>query len=159
MTYFVTKTLNPNKGYPCTFRNWRAESHCHNWHGYDLIFSVTIEADELTKEGWVYDFGKFGPLKDRVDMFFDHTWIIAEDDPLLALTKIYVETAALNGMPCGKLVVLPNVGAEHFATWFAVETADLLMATGDLGRCRVRHAHCAENGANSGGYEYEPDSA
>lgn len=146
MTYFITKTLNPNKGYPCVFRQWRANSHCRWLHGYDLIFSITIEADELTKEGWVFDFGKFGPLKDRIEAHFDHKLLIAEDDPM----KDQIRELAI--LDVANVVILPHVGVESFALWTAIEATDLLTATGDLGRCRVRHAHVAEHGANSGGY-------
>lgn len=152
--YTCRKVLNPGKGYPCVFRNWRAQSHCQYWHGYDLIFEVTFQSNEahLSEEQWVMDFGAFGTLKDRLNLFFDHTWIIAEDDPLLQLTKIYIETAKYNGCPCGRLVTLPKVGVEHFAMWLAIEATDMIQELGRLGLAHVREARVYENAANSGGF-------
>lgn len=144
--YFITKTLNPNKGYSCVFRQWHASSHCRWLHGYDLIFSVTIEADTLSSEGWVFDLGNFGLLKDRIEQHFDHKVIIAEDDP------IRDELKALSERDIASITILPSVGIEAFAMWLAVETTDLLMRTGHLDRCRVRSASVSEHGGSTGGY-------
>lgn len=152
--FTATKVLNPGKGYPCIYRNWRADTHCRLWHGYDLIFSATFECEEvdLTKEGWVIDFGSFSKIKERLDAKFDHKWIVAEDDPMLDLTKIYVETCNLNGHDVGELVIVPHVSTEYFAAWMAVEATELLQDTRRLGPVRIREANCYESESNSGGF-------
>lgn len=156
MIFQTHKLLNPGKGYPCVFRNWRAASHCALWHGYDLMFAVTFACyseKNLTEEGWVADFGQYGPLKERLDLFFDHKWIIAEDDPLLPLTKEYVGNAIIGGSKCADIVVMPRTGCEAFAQWLAVEATDLLQTMGRLGPVRVAKAQVFENNANAGSYQ------
>lgn len=146
--YFVTKTFNPNKGYSCTFRNWRAKSHCRHLHGYDLVFQVTFECapQDLTPEGWVVDFGALGPLKDQIEKTFDHTLLVAEDDPFKD------EICALAGLDVANIVVLPRVGCEAFSLWLAIEATTCLEQIGRLGPVAVRNAVVYEHGANQGGY-------
>jgi 6-pyruvoyltetrahydropterin/6-carboxytetrahydropterin synthase len=153
--YFCSKLLNPGKGYPCIFRNWRATTHCNQWHGYDLMFEPTLECDphDLTPEGWVYDFGKFGPLKERIEKHFDHTWLIAEDDPLFGVTLNYIHASQAFGQPCAKLIVLPSIGIEAFSLWLAAETTDIIYEEQQKRpSLKVRSARVFENNSNTGGY-------
>lgn len=145
--YFVTKTFSPNKGYSCCFRNWRASSHCHLMHGYDLIFQVTFacEGDALTHEGWVVDFGGMGHLKKRIEQHFDHTLLVAEDDPMKELIL------ELHRAKIANVIEMPRVGCEAFSEWLAVEATDQLDLMGRLGKARVRTATVFENGANASG--------
>ena len=50
-------------GFPCTHRQWKAESHCRFVHGYSRDFYFEFECDELTKEMWVMDFGGLKEVK------------------------------------------------------------------------------------------------
>ena len=61
-----------------------------------------FEASELTKEGWVVDFGGLSELKVWLDHMFDHTFLVAQDDPELAAFEKLHKTGALD------LRVLPN---------------------------------------------------
>lgn len=149
MKYCVTKTLNPNKGFSCVFRQWKAKSHCSHMHGYDLIFEVTFEADILDDIGWVVDFGGLDYLKSRIEFFFDHMTIVADDDPYKD------EICALQGLGILDATVLPAVGCEAFACWLAVEATDQLEMLGILDRVRVHSATVREHGANAA--TYKPD--
>lgn len=142
------KVLNPGKGYSCVFRNWRAKSHCRFWHGYDLIFAITLECTEpsLTEEGWVYDFGQYGYLKDRLDKHFDHKFIVAEDDPELEWAREGHARGILD------LVVMPSVGAESFTVWLAAEATDMLQESGRLDKVNVSQAYVYETQANSAAF-------
>lgn len=146
--YTCTKVLNPNKGYSCVFRQHRATSHCNRLHGYDLIFSITLEADhdKLDLNGWVYDYGGFKALDKRLSDHFDHKLVVAEDDPYLDGFR------SMHHGGIADVVVLPRVGCEAFACWLAVEATNMLYDTGDLGRVRVRSAMVSENGANHASY-------
>ena len=152
--YTVTKILNPGKGYPCVFRNWRAQSHCKFWHGYDLIFELTLTCNKDNRDasGWVYDFGNFSLLKDEIEHNFDHKWIIAEDDPLLQWTKEYGQKSKAAENQCMDLVVMPETGCEAFACWLARSAADMLYINGRLGPVQVLEARVFETMANSAGY-------
>lgn len=64
-----------------TFRQWKADSHCNVDHGYDLEFEATFEAKELDRRNWVVDFGSLKSFKGWLEKMFDHTSLVAEDDP------------------------------------------------------------------------------
>lgn len=79
MKYTSSKTYN-NIG-PVAYRQWRAESHCRFIHGYALSFHFEFESDTLDARNWVIDFGGLRPLKDFLEDQFDHTLLVASDDP------------------------------------------------------------------------------
>ena len=80
--FYSTKTYNNDRGLSCAFRQWRAEhSHCKLIHGYSLGFKVIFECDELDERNWVMDFGGLKKFKNWLEDMFDHTLVIAEDDP------------------------------------------------------------------------------
>ena len=90
MKYISTKTYK-HLG-PVAYRQWRAESHCNKIHGYALTFHFEFETDELDARNWVVDFGSLKPLKGLLEDWFDHTLLVATDDPqrekLLELGKL-----------------------------------------------------------------------
>lgn len=66
---------------PVAYRQWRADSHCNLIHGYALSFHFEFEADDLDARNWVVDFGSLKPLKGLLEDWFDHTLLVAQDDP------------------------------------------------------------------------------
>ena len=80
-------------GFSCCFRQWKAETtHCRFLHGYGVSFRVTFEGD-LDDRNWVWDFGGMKRAKTLIDgmqpkawmdYMFDHTVIVAKDDPKLS---------------------------------------------------------------------------
>jgi 6-pyruvoyltetrahydropterin/6-carboxytetrahydropterin synthase len=91
MAKFIS-TKRYNQIAPVAYRQWRADSHCNQVHGYALSFYFEFESDTLDVRNWVYDFGGLRPLKDMLEDWFDHTLLVASDDPereaLLNLGKI-----------------------------------------------------------------------
>ena len=87
--YISTKTYK-HLG-PVAYRQWRADSHCRFIHGYALSFHFEFETNTLDARNWVMDFGGLRPLKEKLEEWFDHTFLVATDDPdreqLLALGK------------------------------------------------------------------------
>ena len=77
--YISTKTYRQIA--PCAYRQWRADSHCNLVHGYAFSFHFEFETDDLDARNWVVDFGGLRPLKDKLEDWFDHTLLVAEDDP------------------------------------------------------------------------------
>ena len=83
-------------GFSTVFRQWAAEgTHCKFLHGYDIEFRVTFEG-ELDHRNWVWDFGGMKRAKTTIDgmnakewmnYMFDHTTVIAPDDPEVELFK------------------------------------------------------------------------
>ena len=85
--YQSIKTYGNERGLSCCFRQHRAHSHCNLLHGYSLGFRFTFEAATLDERNWVYDFGDCKWIKSFLDDTFDHTLVIASDDPELELFK------------------------------------------------------------------------
>lgn len=77
--YISTKTYR-HIG-PVAYRQWRADSHCNLVHGYALSFHFEFECDTLDARNWCMDFGGLRPLKEKLEEWFDHTLLVAEDDP------------------------------------------------------------------------------
>ena len=77
--YISTKTYR-HIG-PVAYRQWRADSHCNLIHGYALSFHFEFESDTLDVRNWVMDFGGLRPLKEKLEEWFDHTLLVAQDDP------------------------------------------------------------------------------
>lgn len=87
--YRSTKTYN--ELFPVAYRQWRADSHCNHVHGYALSVHIEFGATDLDARNWVVDFGSLKPLRHLLEDWFDHTLLVAQDDPqkelLLALGK------------------------------------------------------------------------
>ena len=80
-----TKTYDHGEGLSCCFRQWRAvHSHCRLLHGYALAFRFVFATTELDQHNWCLDFGGLKPVREWLHTMFDHTVLVAEDDPELA---------------------------------------------------------------------------
>ena len=106
--YRVTKNYGHNRGFSCAFRQWSADSHCKNLHGYSLGFKIVLESPALDFNNWVYDFGNFEFLDKWLSENFDHTLLIAKDDPEFELLM------SLNNITA-KVKVLDKISCEYFA--------------------------------------------
>jgi 6-pyruvoyltetrahydropterin/6-carboxytetrahydropterin synthase len=124
--YISTKTYT-HLG-PVAYRQWRADSHCNMIHGYALSFHFEFECDTLDARNWCMDFGGLRPLKENLEDWFDHTLLVAQDDPKrehllnlgkLGLAKITeVEKTGCEGIAdflyeyCNT-ILLPDYSEEH----------------------------------------------
>lgn len=145
--YVSTKTYGHEVGFSCAFRQWRAQSHCRFLHGYALKFQLTFETDELDERRWAVDFGSLKSLKATLENTFDHTTIIARDDPALTSFQHMDENGLI------QLRVLPDVGCEKFAEYVFGVTDVWLTDAGYAPRVRVRSVEVWEHGANSARFE------
>lgn len=110
--YYVTKTYGHERGLSCCFRQWRAtHSHCSKLHGYALKVEVTFKAHTLDERNWVIDFGGLDWLDQLLRNTFDHTLVVAEDDP--QMETFY----SMEELGMCRLVVMPKVGCEKFAEY------------------------------------------
>lgn len=66
---------------PVAYRQHRADSHCNLIHGYALSFYFEFSSNELDVRNWVVDFGSLRSLKSLLEDWFDHTLLVAADDP------------------------------------------------------------------------------
>ena len=146
--YISTKLFD---GFSCVFRQWKAENtHCRFLHGYGVSFRVWFQG-ELDERNWVWDFGGMKRAKTQIDgmnpkawmdYMFDHTMIVAEDDPFLESFKRMDEAGA------AQVRVVPATGAERFAQ-FIFEKIDSFVKEETEGRVKVLKVEFMEHGKNS----------
>ena len=139
MKYQVIKTYGNETGHSCAFRQWRADSHCNLIHGYALGFEITFEARKLDSRNWVIDFGDLGLLKKYLKDSFDHTTVIAKDDPM---ANHFIN---LNNEGLIDLRIMENVGCEAFAK----EVFEFCRYNYENERVNVKSVRVFEHGANS----------
>jgi 6-pyruvoyltetrahydropterin/6-carboxytetrahydropterin synthase len=129
-------------GFPCTHRQWRAESHCRFVHGYSREFYFEFAASELTQEGWVMDFGGLGDIKSWLDHMFDHTFLVSQDDPKMEDFK------RLDSEGVIQMRVLPNAGMEGTAQYVYNKVNEMVKAS-TKNRVWVTLVEVRENEKNS----------
>jgi 6-pyruvoyltetrahydropterin/6-carboxytetrahydropterin synthase len=141
-------------GFSTVFRQWKATTtHCRFVHGYGISFKVYFEG-ELDERNWVWDFGGMKRAKTLIDgkqpkawmdYMFDHTMIIAEDDPEL---KAFQQMDAVG---VAQVRVIPATGAEKFAEYIYTKLNSFVQ-TETEGRVRVTKVKFAEHGKNAAYY-------
>lgn len=107
MKYTSTKTYREIG--PVAYRQWRADSHCNIIHGYALSFKFEFTATDLDARNWVVDYGSLKPLKGLLEDWFDHTLLVAEDDPKFEAFK------KLEKQGLAKLTIVARTGCEGLA--------------------------------------------
>lgn len=112
--YYSTKTYGNDRGLSCCFRQWRStHSHCSLVHGYSIGIKLIFESETLDEKNWVMDFGGLKAFKDWAEYMFDHTWLVAEDDPAFQTIMLLDKEFHDDGIADIRLV--PGVGCEKFA--------------------------------------------
>lgn len=149
MPYQSTKQFGHDLCLSCCFRQWRAESHCNQLHGYAIAIRLVFEAEELDVRNWVVDFGSLKSLKQMFVDTFDHKLLVAEDDPDKD------DICALAGMGIADVIVVPAVGCEKFAEYVFGATEVWLQSNGYTPRVKLVSAEVKEHGANSAIYTGE----
>ena len=146
MKYYSTKTYGNDRGFSCAFRQWKANSHCNQIHGYSLGFKFIFEANTLDERNWVYDFGNTAWIKAYLEELFDHTTVISYDDPLLDSFKKLDEAGGCT------LRMVDGVGCERFAEIVYTDISQTIF-TETKERVRLKSVEVFEHGANSAIYE------
>ena len=141
-------------GFSTVFRQWKAETtHCRFVHGYGVSFKVWFEG-ELDDRNWVWDFGSAKRSKTLIDgktpkewmsYMFDHTMIIAEDDPELKAFQ-QMDTAGV-----AQVRIIPATGAEKFSEYIYNKLNEFVK-TETSNRVRVTKVKFMEHGKNAAYY-------
>lgn len=114
--YYSTKTYGNDRGLSCCFRQWRSShSHCSLLHGYSIGIKLIFESETLDDRNWVMDFGGLKAFKEWSEWMFDHTLILAHDDPHLGKFKQLAELGLNDVGGVLDLRVVEGVGCEKFA--------------------------------------------
>ena len=141
-------------GFSTVFRQWKATTtHCRFVHGYGISFKVYFEG-ELDDRNWVWDFGGMKRAKTQIDgkspkewmdYMFDHTLVVAEDDPELEAFK------QMDRAGVAQVRVIPATGAEKFAEYI-YHKLNKFVETETEGRVRVTKVKFMEHGKNAAYY-------
>jgi 6-pyruvoyltetrahydropterin/6-carboxytetrahydropterin synthase len=100
-----------------------------------------LESSTLDINNWVYDFGKFAFLEAWLREKFDHTLLVAENDPELDLIRSLDQKV-------GRIVELKKISCEYFAeiTFKFLEAHFLNLDV------KVNSVVVSEHNSNSAGY-------
>ena len=141
-------------GFSTVFRQWKAKTtHCQYIHGYGVSFKVYFEG-ELDERNWVWDFGGMKRAttlidgkqpKAWMDYMFDHTLIVAEDDPWLEAFK------QMGDSQVAQVRVIPSTGAEKFAEYIYHKLNEFVKAE-TVNRVKVIKVKFMEHGKNAAYY-------
>ena len=151
-TFQSTKVFD---GFSTCFRQWRAETtHCKYLHGYGVSIKLWFEG-QLDNRNWVWDFGGMkrakGTIegmkpKDWFEYMFDHTVVVAKDDPALETFRQMDKEGFI------QLREVPSVGAERFAQYVYEKVNPFIMQETDA-RVRIARVEFREHDKNSAIYE------
>ena len=149
--YSSTKVYD---GFSTVFRQWKADTtHCRFVHGYGVSFKVWFEG-ELDNRNWVWDFGAAKRSEHKIDgktpkewmsYMFDHTMIVAEDDPF---KQAFVEMGTAG---VAQVRILPAVGAEKFAEYVYTKLNEWVQAESE-GRVKIAQVEFRKHDKNSALY-------
>jgi len=141
-------------GFSTVFRQHNAKTtHCSFLHGYGISFKIYFEG-ELDDRNWVWDFGGMKRAKTLIDgmqpkawmdYMFDHTLIVAEDDPFLAAFK------QMGDANVAQVRIIPATGAEKFAEYIYNKLNEFVK-TETEGRVKVTKVKFMEHGKNAAYY-------
>lgn len=141
-------------GFSTVFRQWKAEdTHCRFLHGYGISFKVYFEG-ELDHRNWVWDFGGMKRAKTQIDgkspkewmdYMFDHTVIVAEDDPGIKGFQTMDQLGVI------QLRIIEATGAEKFSEYIFNKLNEFVK-TETKDRVRVIKVKFMEHGKNAAYY-------
>lgn len=140
------KRYGHEQGLSCCFRQPTATSHCNLLHGYALAIEMEFHAETLDHRNWVMDFGGFKDVKAWIQKHFDHTLLVARDDPHLEiLTELDIMFSV------ARVIVLDRVGCEAFAEMIYEYVANWTYGQTN-GRVTLHKVTVSEHGANGAAY-------
>ena len=141
-------------GFSTVFRQHNAKTtHCSFLHGYGISFKVYFEG-ELDDRNWVWDFGGMKRAKTLIDgkspkewmdYTFDHTLILAEDDPYIKAFQQMEEAGV------AQVRIIPATGAEKFSEYIFNKLNSFVKEETN-NRVRVIKVKFMEHGKNAAYY-------
>jgi len=147
----VTKTFDNLKA---AHRQWRHPGHCSYGHGENWSFDIMFEADQVDEQNFVVDFGKFSSLRDSLNSWFDHTFLIDGDDPATETFEELHQKRLINLRRCPYGCSAEGLAQQVF------DLAKLFAASVDKGERNLRPVLvvCREDSKNSAMYAkaFEP---
>ena len=123
-------------------------------HGYGVSFRVTFQG-ELDHRNWVWDFGGMKRAETLIDglqpkawmdWMFDHTVIVAIDDPELPAFKLLDDAGTI------QLRIVKATGAEKFAEFIYNKLNDFVKEETN-GRVTIAQVEFMEHNKNTAIYK------
>jgi 6-pyruvoyltetrahydropterin/6-carboxytetrahydropterin synthase len=141
-------------GFSTVFRQHSAEdTHCRFVHGYGISFKIYFEG-ELDYRNWVWDFGGMKRANTQIDgkspkawmdYMFDHTLIVAENDPF---KDAFID---MDNSGVAQVRIIPATGAEKFAEYIFNKINEFVLKETD-NRVKVVKVKFMEHGKNAAYY-------
>ena len=141
-------------GFSTVFRQHSAEdTHCRFVHGYGISFKIYFEG-ELDYRNWVWDFGGMKRANTKIDgkspkawmdYMFDHTLIVAENDPF---KDAFID---MDNSGVAQVRIIPATGAEKFAEYIFNKINEFVLKETD-NRVKVVKVKFMEHGKNAAYY-------
>ncbi|WP_119344285.1 6-pyruvoyl trahydropterin synthase family protein [Facilibium subflavum] len=155
MIYRVEKYLD---GFSTCFRQWNAtDSHCRFLHGYAIAFKLHFKSTTLDVHNWVWDFGWLKDQSFQIDgmttkqwfsYMFDHTVVLAENDPALERFKQLAQDGII------QLRTVPFFSCEGIAE-FVLKTLSPMISKASNQRAQLYRVDVLENNKNMACAEQE----
>lgn len=133
--YYSTKHYEQE--FPVAYRQWRADRKsgkpdgtpysgneipgCNAIHGYALSFTFFFRCETVDARNWVVDYGSLRPLKEFLKENFDHTLLLAVDDPHYETIK------ALGTLGLAKVVEVEATGCEALSKFLVDYTNEMFL--------------------------------
>lgn len=152
--YVSTKRYGHEAGFSMCYRQYKADSHCKFLHGYSLAFEFEFQSPVLDVRNWVCDFGGFRTLKSFLEDYFDHTLLVAYDDPQKDQQQL------LGDFNLAQVRVVHKTGCEgiaEFLFWYINEVWLLENGYGPDSQVFCRKVRVFETPNNSAWYESTPE--
>lgn len=162
--YVSTKYYGPEEGLSVCYRQWRADRKsgksktekysqteipgCCALHGYALGIYFEFMCDTLDSRNWVVDYGSLKPLKEFLKETFDHTMLVAQDDPHFEVFE------NLHNLALAKMVVVEATGTEAISKFLHEYVNEIFLPDYYPNRdIRCRKVSVRETPSNLGWYE------
>lgn len=145
--YVSTKNYGPEAGLAVAYRQWRADSHCRLIHGYAMGFYFEFESETLDFRNWCVDYGSLKPLKEQLQDWFDHTLLVAQDDPEF---KTFED---LHKRGLCKMTVVEKTGCEGLSKWLYDYMNEIWLPENGYGHVHCRLVKVTETPSNAAWYE------
>lgn len=121
---------------PCCHRSWANQGKRFFLHGYERTFEVEFACAE-TESGTVVDSSAVKEIRASLRCQFDHTTLIAADDPQRDLFELLAERGVID------LRIMDNTGMEGSAAW-VFDTAKQIVGLATAGQVWVSRIKARE---------------
>jgi hypothetical protein len=137
---FHMRTLVDNL--PCCHRSWANQGKRFFLHGYERTFEIEFACAETEPDtGLVVECSSVVEVRAALRYQFDHTTLIAQDDPQRDLFEMLAERGVID------LRIMDNTGMDGSAAW-AFDAAERIIGLATGGRVWVSRIEARESRNN-----------